>query len=272
MIDYREDNKWTVYVHIIPKAISEYDWDKYYVGITSTSVNQRWHSDGSGYRNGVFMNAINKYGWNNIEHEIIATNLTKDEATDMEKTLIKLLDSKINMRGYNMTDGGEGMSGLVVTEDFRKKCVEAHKKWLEKHPNYKHSDETKIKMKIVQNSPEIKQKKRKNNPKCLEVFMFNSDRIFEKKFISLTEAAEYFIPKNPEKKIRNYLKNYSDSIRTSTINHHLWQDKIWATSEEVIYDDFKDIYILKDSYIVSHAGESKKVFCFDLNKKYVMQF
>ena len=31
MIDNRENNHWTVYVHIIPKELSGYDWDKYYV-------------------------------------------------------------------------------------------------------------------------------------------------------------------------------------------------------------------------------------------------
>ena len=27
MTDYREDIKWAVYIHIVPKAISGYDWD-----------------------------------------------------------------------------------------------------------------------------------------------------------------------------------------------------------------------------------------------------
>lgn len=38
MIDYREDAKWTVYIHIVPKELSGYDWDKYYVGITKQKV------------------------------------------------------------------------------------------------------------------------------------------------------------------------------------------------------------------------------------------
>ena len=55
------------------------------------------------------MNAINKYGWNNIQHEIFASNLTKDEACDMEKTLITLLKSNRGY-GYNYTNGGDGTS------------------------------------------------------------------------------------------------------------------------------------------------------------------
>ena len=38
MIDNRENNVWTVYVHIVPKEISDYDYDKYYVGITGQTV------------------------------------------------------------------------------------------------------------------------------------------------------------------------------------------------------------------------------------------
>ena len=38
MIDYREDNQWTVYVHIVPKELSGYKNDKYYVGITSVGM------------------------------------------------------------------------------------------------------------------------------------------------------------------------------------------------------------------------------------------
>ena len=41
MIDNRENNVWTVYVHIIPQSITKYDYDKYYVGITSKSVEKR---------------------------------------------------------------------------------------------------------------------------------------------------------------------------------------------------------------------------------------
>ena len=49
MVDYRENNKWKVYVHIVPKEISGHNHDKYYVGLTSrTNVTDRWHA-GGGY-------------------------------------------------------------------------------------------------------------------------------------------------------------------------------------------------------------------------------
>lgn len=108
MIDYRENNKWKVYVHIVPKEISEHEWDKYYVGITSRkNATERWHA-GRGYKNNThFYRAIQKYGWENIAHEVIAENLTKDEACEFEKTLIKELNSTDFHYGYNKSIGGE---------------------------------------------------------------------------------------------------------------------------------------------------------------------
>ena len=59
MIDTRENAIWTVYIHIIPKAITQYDYDKYYVGITSKTVNDRWNK-GFGYRTQFFYKAVIK--------------------------------------------------------------------------------------------------------------------------------------------------------------------------------------------------------------------
>ena len=117
MIDYRDDNKWTVYIHISPS-------NKYYVGITSQKSENRWRK-GKGYvKNAHFYRAIQKYGWDNFTHEIFATHLTKNEACDMEKTLIKELKSNDYHYGYNICSGGEGVTGL-----FGNKNPNYGKKW-----------------------------------------------------------------------------------------------------------------------------------------------
>ena len=47
---------------------------KYYIGITSQAVNKRW-KNGKGYKSSpYFYNAIQKYGWNNFEHNILFTD------------------------------------------------------------------------------------------------------------------------------------------------------------------------------------------------------
>lgn len=64
-------NNWLVYVHLSPS-------NKIYVGITSRDPNYRW-LNGKGYtRCSKFYNAILKYGWDNIQHFIIAQNLSKE--------------------------------------------------------------------------------------------------------------------------------------------------------------------------------------------------
>ena len=61
-IDYRDNNKWTVYVHISPS-------NKYYVGITKLKPHERWGKNGYGYRNQIFYRVIQKYGWENIQQK-----------------------------------------------------------------------------------------------------------------------------------------------------------------------------------------------------------
>ena len=90
---------YTVYVHITPN-------NKFYIGITSNKPNLRWQN-GKGYKlNEYFNNAINKYGWNNIKHDIIANNLTKQEAENFEILLINKLRSNDEQYGYNIKIGG----------------------------------------------------------------------------------------------------------------------------------------------------------------------
>nr|DAE59942.1 MAG TPA: intron associated endonuclease [Caudoviricetes sp.] len=70
-------------------------------------------------------NAILKYGWENIEHNILFENLTQEEAQEKEKELIA--QYKTNIRrygddfGYNLTDGGEGTLGHFVPESLKQK-------------------------------------------------------------------------------------------------------------------------------------------------------
>ena len=111
MIDYRKNNKWTVYIHIISKNITGYENDKYYVGITCKNPKDRWKS-GNGYKGQCFEYAISKYGWDNIEHIIFSSSITKKEAERMEETLICKLNSNNKKFGYNRTNGGNAFNGM----------------------------------------------------------------------------------------------------------------------------------------------------------------
>ena len=92
--------KYCVYVHTAPDG-------KVYVGITMKKPEYRWNN-GKGYKtNKHFYNAILKYGWDNFAHEIVATNLSKEDACKMEQELIAQYDSTNKSKGYNKSIGGE---------------------------------------------------------------------------------------------------------------------------------------------------------------------
>ena len=209
-------NSYTVYVHIFPN-------DKKYVGITRQDPRKRWNH-GGGYRKcpKVYA-AIMKFGWDNIEHVILQTGLSKEVAEAEEIRLIKEFDSIVN--GYNIEHGGNTIG--THSEETRRKISEANKgrkghKWTkeekariseqtrgENNPFYgchhsekvcqahsdfmkgnqynkgnHHTDEFK-KMK----SEQMKEKySNGGNPRCKTVIHINEDGTTEA-FVSLREAA-----------------------------------------------------------------------------------
>ena len=81
---------------------------KQYVGITSSSIEYRAGKDGIRYKNcPVFYNAIQKYGWDNFDHRVLAYDLTHQRACELEKYYIAQYNTQIP-NGYNLTDGGDG--------------------------------------------------------------------------------------------------------------------------------------------------------------------
>jgi len=79
---------------------------------------------------------------------ILKQNLTEEDAFKHEKYMIAILGRKDLGTGIlrNFTDGGDGTSGAVISEEHRKKISEANKG--EKHPFYgkTHTKETKLKI------------------------------------------------------------------------------------------------------------------------------
>ena len=110
--------KYTLYKHIFPNG-------KIYIGITCQDPIIRWRKDGSGYKNNPLMwKAIQKYGWENITHEICYTNLSEDEANNLEQALVKEYNSTDPKFGYNIRPGGLVVSGWHHTEETIKKLAE----------------------------------------------------------------------------------------------------------------------------------------------------
>lgn len=93
---------------------------KQYIGITKQNPNDRWGQNGRNYKNKCpyFWNAIVKYGWENFEHEVIFTDLSKDEACDMEIRLIRENKTQDKKYGYNILSGG---TAPTLPEEVRHK-------------------------------------------------------------------------------------------------------------------------------------------------------
>ena len=72
---------------------------------------------------------------------IIKENLSEEEAFSLEKELIKQYGRKDNGTGIlrNMTDGGQGCSGRIYSDETRRKISEANKRRV-------YSEETKLKI------------------------------------------------------------------------------------------------------------------------------
>lgn len=115
-----EDNrKYSVYKHTTPN-------NKVYIGMTCQKPEKRWNYGKSYKENKYFNNAINKYGWKNIRHEILATNLTKEEAEELEIYFINKKYKSNNMKyGYNIEYGG--CHNGKTSEITRKRISEANK-------------------------------------------------------------------------------------------------------------------------------------------------
>lgn len=112
--------KWCVYEHKFPNG-------KRYIGITSTDPEKRWRG-GKGYETQRKMwNAILKYGWDNVEHNILIDGLSKDQAEWMERYLIAALNT-IDC-GYNVAVGGSDCGNGTYLYPYLLDMVRADKEW-----------------------------------------------------------------------------------------------------------------------------------------------
>ena len=119
-----------IYIHTCPNG-------KKYIGTTQLSdPKDRWDS-GWGYKkNTHFWNAIQKYGWDNIIHQVIEVDTVEDMWYG-EKYLIAYYDTTNPENGYNKSIGGEHSSfgcHFHMSKESIKKISESKKG--EKNPNF----------------------------------------------------------------------------------------------------------------------------------------
>lgn len=115
------DRKYMLYCHT-----NKINGKKYF-GITTQKDYSRWRS-GKGYMNQLdFYKAIQKYGWENFDHEIIKDNLSEADAKKLEQEYILKFHTYVNdpqSNGYNASIGG-GANLKYYTEEERKAAAKA---------------------------------------------------------------------------------------------------------------------------------------------------
>ena len=119
---------------------------KRYIGITNNK-SKRWYGKGKHYDGcPYFFAAIRKYGWDNFEHNVLIYDLTREEASRLEKHYIEIFKTCDKAFGYNLAEGGVNaptMLGKHHSEETRQKMREkalgrtipdeqrqSHSKWM----------------------------------------------------------------------------------------------------------------------------------------------
>lgn len=98
--------------------------NKVYIGITSKGLSARWKEHlWSAEHNCPFKlyNALRKYGKDNFTIELIDYGNSWDELTKKEKFYIAQYRSNEDEFGYNLTEGGDGTIGRIVSDETREK-------------------------------------------------------------------------------------------------------------------------------------------------------
>lgn len=206
--------RWIIYAYTFPNG-------KRYVGKSKRSLPRRQGSDFNRYRNcPALWNAIQKYGIDSIEQEIIIDDyMTDEDASNVEQEFIELYRTNCNRynnpkMGYNLTDGGEGLNGWHPDEERLRVLREQMYLFHEQRRGTHHSEEAKRKMREAKlgikrgpMSDETKRKiaiancrenmseetaRRRSAAVKKKVLATNNDTGEEIIFNSVEEAASYF--------------------------------------------------------------------------------
>lgn len=118
-----------VYMHTTPNG-------KKYIGYTGNSLKKRWENGKNYKQHKYFYAAIQKYGWDNIKHDVLYETFDKEEALSKEIYFISLYKSNDRKFGYNSSIGGDsGFNGGKHSEKYKQRLKKERSvaKWSEIH-------------------------------------------------------------------------------------------------------------------------------------------
>lgn len=105
--------------------------NKKYVGVTCQKPSARWKNGGGYKRHHLFYEDIIKYGWQNFNHQIIAQNLNKDQAFQMQIMLIEQMNTTDERYGYNFSIGG---MNSYLGKHLSDQAIQKNAEWHKQHP------------------------------------------------------------------------------------------------------------------------------------------
>ena len=115
------EKNYIVYKHTTPDG-------KVYIGMTGKTPEERWKNGGGYYKN-EFAEAIRRFGWTNIKHDILSDGLTHEEACKEEQRQIVFYKSTNPLYGYNKSTGGKfPFAGCKHSEQWKKTILESRKR------------------------------------------------------------------------------------------------------------------------------------------------
>ena len=92
---------------------------KVYIGKTQQAPEKRKASHEYYALNGsqtIFHRALRKHGFDSFSFDLVCSALTEDAANELEKMFIAAFESTNRAKGYNMTQGGDGVSSELATK------------------------------------------------------------------------------------------------------------------------------------------------------------
>lgn len=146
------ENRFYVYAHFIPNEDLPF-----YIGKgTADRAYQKWN------RSPWWKRIVNKHG---LEVRLLQEGLTHEQANELEIELIAKYGRRNINTGclINLTGGGEGFVGMVITEEHRRKNSEAIKSLGENHPAKREEWREYMRTHNPSFLPEVKEKISKNS-------------------------------------------------------------------------------------------------------------
>lgn len=208
----------------------------FYIGIGKTE--KRAYSKHS--RSKFWRDLVNKYDY---EVQILKSDLSWEEACELEILLISYYGRRDLGTGslVNLTNGGEGSLGVIVSEETRQKLSEASK-------GFKHSEETKEICKMIN----LGRKRSDETKKKLSEYMLEYNKIHGSRLIGFKFSQE------SKDKMSESAKNNSSRCK-----------KVIDNNTQIIYKSVKKYALINNINVGKLYKILNNIQTNDLNIAYV---